>query len=272
MDDTILLNTDYKGKKLTDDDLVIVRVRLSSYMNKSLYLKDFTLKIDDAIFSPSTRYAKSLIDLGTSYDGSTLLKDFTSYIFIYEVPKKYENETAIFRYNDEGVITEIKLNPNVLVSESVSVEKSIGEEISFEKTLGDIVFKINDYELKNKFKIKYDYCVDENDCVESYEYLRPTLNTNFDKYILKLNVDYKDNSRLGLKTFYELFSRFGTISYKIGDKWYYQNSNFEEIKSNKTNTVKDIYIGVNSEISAASEIRLSFNIRESLYEYILNKK
>ena len=88
--------------------------------------------------------------------------------------------------------------------------------------------------------IKYNYCIKENDCVLSKEYIQPTINENFDKHVLKLNVNYLDKSNLQNKSFYEFFSKFGIIEYTIGDKTYSQRSNFEELRSKKINNKNNI--------------------------------
>ena len=103
----------------------------------------------------------------------------------------------------------------------------------------------------------------------SKEYIVPTINENFDKHILKLEVEYNDESDLNINKFYDFFLKFGIIEYKTDDKIYTQNTNFEELKSKKTDNKNNIYIGINSNISNAEHINLIFNIRNSKYTYII---
>lgn len=267
---TTILNTDYKGNKITDNYLIVVDCKIKSiYDSISLYLNDFSLKIGETIFKPSNKYSNLLVDLGISYKEEILPKEYTNYLFVYEIPEKYINSDMIFRYNNVGNIISIKLRPKSIVTSDVSVIEKIGEEISFNESLGEITFKINNYDIKDNFLIEYDYCIKENDCLKSKEYLKASIDKNFDKYILKLNVEYKKNSDLDVNTFYEFFSKFGSIHYNINGKWYIQGSNFEEIKSNKVFEKNISYIGVNSEITKADNIKLVFNIRNSNYEYVI---
>ena len=138
-----------------------------------------------------------------------------------------------------------------------------------EHTLSDIGFKINSYEIRDKFLIQYNYCIKEGDCVTSKEYLKASIDENFDKYILKLNVEYLNNSTLKLNDFYDFFAKFGNISYKIDNTWYLQSSKYEEIKSSKLSENNIVYIGVDSKIMNSRNIKLVFNVRGSRYEYIL---
>ena len=174
----------------------------------------------------------------------------------------------VFSYSGKGESLSIKLNPKSFVELDNQVSGKIGESISFSDTLGNIEFKINDYEIKNSFLINYNYCFND-DCVASKEYLKPSIDTNFDKTILKVNVDYSNNTNLNATDFYDFFEKFGSIYYSINDNWKVQISSFEKITSKKSNQGKKIYIGVNSEIASASKIKLVFNIRGTKYEYLI---
>ena len=270
VDETIILNTGYQGEKLTDNYLIVVNTNIkANFSSKSLYLNDFSLKIGEAIFKPTTKYSNSLVDLGNLYDESILPLEFTNYLFVYEIPEKYIASDMLFSYNNEGRSIDIKLNPKNVETNDFYVSKKINEEISFAESLGDIRFKINDYEIKDKFILEYNYCVKNNDCILSYEYIKASIDKNFDKYVLRLNVEYSANSDLNVSSFYKFFSKFGIIYYNINDTWYYQKGNFEEIKSSKVSDKNTVYIGINSEIINATSIKLVFNIRGSKYEYLL---
>lgn len=267
---SFFLNEDFNNQKITDNYLVIVEVSLqTNFRGVSLYLKDFSLEIEDAIFPVTNKYSDRFIDIGNVYNQEILPQDYTEYIFIFEIPQKYIESDLSFVYNNQGVKTKINLDPQNYISNKIIKLTQISDIMNFSDSLGDISFSIDSFEIKEKFLIKYNYCIKENDCVLSKEYIQPTINENFDKHILKLNVNYIDESNLQNKSFYEFFSKFGIIEYTIGDKTYSQRSNFEELKSKKINNKNNIYIGVNEKISIADSISLVFNIRNSKYVYIL---
>lgn len=269
VDNTIILNTDYKGNKLTDNYLIVVNTKIKSNINRnSLYLNDFNLKIGNTIFKPVLKYSNSLVDLGVVYNEEILSKEYTNYLFVYEIEEKYTNSDMVFSYNNMGNNIEIKLEPKNLINSNEVLNKNIGEEISFYKVLGDIKFKINSFDIKDKYILEYNYCIKENDCVKSIEYLKPSIDKNYDKYVLKLNVEYSDNSDLKLDDFYKFLSKFGSIYYKINNTWYIQNV-FEKITSTKISIKNTEYIGIKSDIAGADAIKLVFNIRGSKYEYLL---
>ena len=270
VDSTIILNTDYSGKKITNNNLIIVDARLkSTFMNTSLYLNDFSLNIEGTIFKPTKNYSNYLSDLGNLYEETILDTVDTNYLFVYEVPDKYMLSEMYFTYNDIGKSIPILLEPKNLELKEITQLKNISDEMSFSDTLGDIKFKINEYEIRDRFLIEYNYCINENDCLLSREYIKASIDKNYDKHVLKLNVEYFDNSNLKISNFYNFLSKFGNIQYKINNKWYIQMNGFEQIKSTRINKKNIEYIGINSNIMNATSIKLVFTIRGHKYEYIL---
>lgn len=265
---SILINTDFKGNEITDKYLVVVNVKLKSGFTNSLYTKDFSLRINNITFKPTNDYNRYLLDLGSIYNEQNLLNEFKDYLLVFEIPINYIDKEMTFRYSNKGEKNDIKLTPKKMETKEETNTFKLGDELVLD-TLQNIKFKIDEYEITDKYLIEYSYCPRDNDCIVSKEYLKGTLNTNFDKYILKLKIKYEDKSNLNMNSFYNLLSTFGEIKYKINDNWYTQNSEFEEIKSNKLIDKDNIYIGINSDINSASEIKFVFNIRGKVEEYIL---
>ncbi|MBR6690855.1 MAG: hypothetical protein IKL65_05935 [Bacilli bacterium] len=269
VNNTTMLNTDYQGHKITDNYLIVVNANVkSNRYNNSLYLNDFSLKIEDLKFKPTKKYYDSLLDLGNFYDEQTLSFEYTDYVFVYEIPEKYIESEMFFSYSSEGNVIDILIEPKEIINSEMSESKNMNEKLMFEGPLSGVEFNINNYELNNKFLIQYDYCINENDCISSKEYLRPSINENYDKAILKLNINYKSTSDLDINSFYKLLSKFGFVSYKIGDNWI-NTYKFEEIKSKRVSLKNDVYIGVNSNIMNAESIKIVFDVRGLRYEYIL---
>lgn len=267
---TLFLKEDFNGKKITNDYLVIAEVSMQSMVNgKSLYLADFSLNVGNAIYKPITKYNNRIMDIGTAYNEDVLTNEYTNYLLVFEIPTKYIESDLFLIYSDEGYVNKFKLNPVNFTSKEIKVSKKIGETISFEELLGDINFNITNYEIRDKFLIEYNYNVKKDEYFSSKEYLKPSIDQNFDKYLMMLEVKFSNNGKLNINSFYDFFSKFGSIYYKKQDKWYTQNSFFEEVKSKKVESKNKVYIGINSEISNATSIKLVFNIRDSRYEYIL---
>lgn len=265
---TYLLNTDYSGNKITDNYLVVVRAGLNSYMSSNVYLKDFGLRVGNVVLKPTTKYNKYLVDIGVSSDEFILSSEFNDYIFVYEIPESIKNQKMLFRCDYRGNDIEINLKPNNEFSKT-SKTSTIGEEAIFENNLGKVSFKITDYDIQEKYSFEYLYCINKDDCVNSLEYLKPSINENFDKAILKITVEYLNESTLDSKNFYDFFNMFGSIYYNVDGEWKIQNSKFENLSPLKVKTNNDVYIGINSEALRADSLKLVFNVRGTRYEYLL---
>lgn len=267
---TTLLNTDFRGNKITENYLLVVNVSLKSkYSNEKLYLSDFGLRIENYLFKPVKKYSDKLMDLGNLYQEETLDTEYSDYIFVFEIPEKYISSEMMFRYSSEGNIISVLLNPKTIdYKQDIIQTKKLLEPLNFEGLLSGIEFNINSYELKNSFLIKYNYCITDNDCILSKEYLKPTIDKNYDKVVLKMVVEYKNNGDLDVKSFYSLLSKFGTISYLVDNTWF-NIFEFEEIVSTRVAAKKNVYVGVNSNILSAESIKIVFDIRGEQYEYIL---
>ncbi len=265
---TTLLNTDFQGNKITENYLLIVDVNIKpKYSDQIIYLNDFSLRIENFLFKPVKKYYDELIDLGILYQEQILNIEYSDYLFVFEIPEKYISSDMMFRYNSEGNLISVSLEPKTINSEEIVLEKKVvSETLKFREPLNDIQFKVNDFEIEKYFLINYNYCIKEDDCILSKEYLKPTIDENYDKVVMRIDVDYVGNNDLGVKDFYSLLSNFGIISYKVDDVWI-NTYKFEEIVSKKVSSKNNVYIGVNSNILNADSIKLVFNIRGQKYEY-----
>ena len=269
VNNTYLLNANYEGIRITNNYLVVVDVKLNSFNNsKSLFSQDFTLKIGNAKIFPTRKYYDYLKDIGSEYNNTILSSDYQNYIFAYEISPKYITSDMYLRYTYQGQPFDVKLNPKNLIYGNKTVEAKIEDTIDFTDSLGDIKFKVKNYEIDDYYKINYNYCLNTNNCFDSIEYLRPSINEDYDKTIIKLDIEYEDNSKLALYSFYNLLNNFGDIYYKKDNEWKIQSEGFEQIISKKG---KDMYcyIGIDEEIKEAESIKFIFNIRGIKYEYLL---
>ena len=261
IDDSYIINKNYKGNDI--NNLIVVNISMLSYSSKSINTDDFSLIIEGVTFKPTIKYSNDLIDIGITYVGSELSNTYTNYLIIFDVPEKYLKSKIVLRYSDIKGNTNISLNPAEYKSESKNISYKLGDKADLKNGLGDIQFEVTEFDIQKSFPIYYDYC--RNDyCKSSIEYLKPSIDQNFDKVIARFKVNFTNNSDIKLSSFYDLINKFGIFMYD--DKVQY--SYFEEIKSTKKNTGY-IYIGVNSEALTANSIKLMFYIRNTKVEYVL---
>ena len=122
------------------------------------------------------------------------------YLLVYEIPAKSSVSKMKVGFRDTGnnKTTYISLNLTRFNEKKETLKYSMGQTIDFkDSTLGNSKLKINSYEIKNKFTLKYTYCTPKNRCVKSVEYLTPNIfNSNYNKSLLKLDASLKLDSNL----------------------------------------------------------------------------
>ena len=267
VENSYIVNESFEGNKITDNYLVVVNAKVKlNYEDSTVFFRDFNLSIKNAVYTPTTIYNKYLIDLGTGFNEKNVSLEYANYLFVYEIPQKSINSKMIFTYNDGDKITQIKLNPIGADSSENVILKQIGDELAFDDKLKGISFKINEIDIQDRFTLKYDYCINANDCINSKEYVKPSIDEDYDKTLIKLNLEYKNDSELKLSKFYNLLTNFGYIEYKLNDKTKTQ-SKVELVISTKTSEKNIVYLGVIKEIKNAQEINFVFNIRGKKYIY-----
>ena len=74
---------------------------------------------------------------------------------------------------------------------------------------------------------------------------------------------------LDTENLYYFLNSFGTIYYKIGDKWYNHKIDSKLVRPKMKTEQGIYYIEVNKDVEKASNIYFTFTIRNFTYEYVL---
>lgn len=263
VEESYLINTSYKGNTITDNYLVVLKLKIRINSNKNrLITGNFKLQVGDNSYITTNKYDKYLIDLGTVYNNDALTSEYSSYLLVYEIPKEDINESIKLIYLEEGKNVKVKLNP-IKYDDTCNNEYQLGENI---KLKDQDVININSYELQEIFTVGYDYCIKDK-CYNSIQYLVPTLDTNYDKVILKLigTANVKEDSLYS--NFNQLMANLVTIEYKIGDQT--KTTSITRITNLKKTQLNTYYYEVNKELMLADSIKLVFNTRKCKYSYVL---
>ena len=286
--DSFVLNSDSNGRELVITDgedagaIVAIRFQVKSYSNKVTFNTGLTnLRISGLSYAQDVDIAKQLSDIAEGYAGQELSDEFETYLIAFEVSDYQSRKAMTLKINDSTSFVDgeigaknvlVKLNPTDLRKENSNVfNKKIGETISFDDSiLGSSSLTINSIDINNKFKLDYEYCYGEGKCFTSFEYVTPTASGNYFKTLMRVNgnmsVDRNVNTSVyDLRSFLNLF---GTITYKINDDYISKQIDSENVKPNVSKT-DDIFIEIPYEVKDASEIYLSFKIRNQNYKYAL---
>lgn len=278
---TYLTNQDYSGNEITDNYLVVVELNIKTNSSKEIEFNTTRaeLKVGNHTFYHKNKYRNSLVDLGHVYDDSIISQtSFQKELLVYEIPKSLIHERMTFAYidtieaNKKGLnpkYISVKINPYNLDRKNKESKVKLNEINS----LNEIILKktniyLTNFEISEKFRLDYKYCY-ETDCHDSFEYILPSLNTNYPKALLKIEGISNMDKELGNKEIYDLYTiihYFGKIKYEIdGQTKYYIN--LKQIVPAKFDAKNVYYIEMPKEIMDADKINLIFDVRDKVYEY-----
>ena len=257
-----LLNTSNSGKKITDNYLVVISLNvMSDGIQNKLLTGDFKLLIDDNYYSVTNKYDKYLIDIGEVYNNNILNNEFKNYLLVYEIPNERINNSMKLVFYDSIGSVKVKINP--IKFQTDFKDYQLNEEITMD---GLASYVVNSYEINDLFTINYDYCI-KDICYNSIQYLVPSLDTNYDKTIIKLSGSIVKKDSDNYNSLKDIISGIGYIEYKIGDNIF--TSKMQVINNIKNTGDNSLYYEINKLVMEADSIKLVFNTRKYKYSYIL---
>lgn len=286
--DSFLLDSDALGNKLVQTEgeqastLVVVRFQASSYSVKKLNTGIFNLCIGDLSYSKNDIYGSYLDDLGTIYTNQKLTDVLKTYLAVFEVSNSQASRSMSLKVNDlysfvggkNGAKNNyVKLKPiDLRGTPKENESKKIGEKLYFTDSIfGTSSILVNEYEVNNKIRLNYKYCYLKDKCIDSYEYVTPTFTGTYFKTLLRisgeLNID-KNVNNTSVNNLRSFLNNFGVIHYKIDNTWHKMRINSNTVKPSIAKT-DDYFIEIPLEAKDASELYLTFEIRNQIYKYSL---
>ena len=278
--------TNMKSQIITKDKTyVLVEVHLKNNLSKEYILtrETFRLVVDNEMIFPTFTQGKNFIDLGEPYSTLTVKsgeeKDF---IVIFEIDEESKKEDYIFRIKNytrkniteiESPYKDIIIRPKNLDNDKNVETLNLSADIHFDKTiLEDTSLYISKYQIEEKFKEDYIYCVEDN-CKEGVYVVTPQMSDKGDLLLLKLDTTIKvdEDAKINkyIKTPSDLLEYYGILKYTTYGNVNTISINTVDIKYNEN---KYAYIEVPFEIVNASKIELIFNVRGLKYTVNLINK
>lgn len=276
IEDSYVTKSDYRENIINKDySFVVARIKVRTIydVKKVLETGKIALNINDHNLYPITDYMTEFKDLGNYYNKQYIENKFSNYILIYKIPNSYVNDKMTIKYYD-SFLNNIKtrLSPINLNDKKDELVYNVGESIEFENSiLNNSNIKINSYEISNNFKSEYNFCLNGT-CNVSYEYIKPILNTNYEKTLLKLTGNFNLDETLNITkiaNMYEFIKEFGSVSYVIDGTRKIISSELIEVLPIKSTNREITYLELPKEIENSSEIYLHFNVRNREYVYKL---
>lgn len=277
-----LLNQDSMGEEIEDSSkyLLVVELNVKNNAMKPAQLKtgNLGLNINGINYYHQEKYESMVVDLGYIYKDQEIdNKGFVNYLLVYEIPANRINSKFKLGLHNTGTnkIAYVRLKPtNISAAENHYKEYALGDTLSFEgTTLGKTTMKIDSFELRNKFTLRYKYCSTRlKECYDSVEYLTPTqYNTSFEKSLLRLDMDFSFDENFKSNTItniYELMKTYMVIEYEIDGVKKAQKVFLGKVTSKRA-AKNSYYIEVYQDMKLADKITLVFNVRNNVYRYSL---
>lgn len=262
----------YKNTVIDNNNTyVIVGINLQTPYTSETYFKtgSIALVLGTHYYYPVNSYNDIMSDFGVPYTKQKLSNTFTPYVLIYQIPNSINNYKMHLEYTNTKK-NKIKIKPINLDESRKPINYILGDTIDLKDSIlknGSLTIK--SYDIKQKYALNYNYCITDNDCINSIEYIVPSVSGNYDKAILKLtgNISYDDNSHISSKNLYKFINLYGNITYKLGDQLKNNKVILNNIVPSDVKINNDYYIEVDKEILDANEIYLNLNIRNMKYVY-----
>ncbi len=272
--ESYLTQKDYKNSKIVDDKyLLVVPIKIkTNSIKEKLNIARFELVISDHKFYHTTKYKEKLVDLGNTYNDNILDTNFSDYILVFEVPLNYKNKKMYLQYRDESDKTlKFEIKKDNLDEIKNTFTNNLGEVVNFNNELiEEGTLKINSIEIADKFKVDYKFCLSNDECYNSYEYIIPNYKSNYDKTILKLDGKINlEKSKMNINDLYDLISDYTTLIYTINGETKTQNVAFARVLPQRTKLNNVYYIEVLDEVKNAESISLRITLRDNVYLYKL---
>lgn len=276
--ETYLTKTDYKGNVIDPNySFLIVKANIRSFssIGSVFSIGRIALNINDNNIYHTTDYKTEFSDLGIYYNDELIYNSFSTHLLVYKIPNSYVDDKMMIKYFDNNHKTiRIKISPKKIDEDVNETTHVFNEKTSFNNSiLKKSNLTIENSELNKEFNVSYNYCVNTNECLLSTEIIKPILNTNYDKALIKIKGLLEIDNSLSIvkpSKLFEFIEKYGTITYKIGEQQY-NISSLTQVIPNKINNSNTIYLEVPSNIMDANEIKLKIRIRNNVYVYNLTQ-
>jgi len=282
INDCYITTEDNFGNKVTEDGKTLVIVNLNAKtrvegVTATLPTYRMAVLLNGVHYYPVIKYRDKISDLGVTYENQDITNTATNYLLTYEVPTGDLNKSPEFNYvlgynfgkTIEPNIIHVSLGYNNIDGTYKTNEYALEKEANLKDSVAsDINITINKADINAFFENDYSSCYNKI-CFPSKEYLRAELNTNYDKALLKLSINYSTNQEISnLKSFSDLLKYYGKIEYQIGDKDYYE-SNLTMITPKYNEDQNTYYVEVKKEIINADKIYFILDIRNYTYKFTI---
>lgn len=264
---------DYRGNKILDKTKLVI-IDLDIKNNYDVMQKIDTVMTELVVgkkhFKPTSKYNKKIDDIGTVYTEQFITKEFSNYIFAYEVPLDLNLDKAKFVYSeqvykDNGIITKqykVELEPYDLDRKETIVNLNLNDEVDLSNTvLKKGKLKFEKLETSYMKTIYYNFCLNKDECYPSVELLLPNILTNYTRGILEVKGTLTTDKEENLYDFIKKYSRI-TFGKDTGTKIF---DEYKLVAPKKVKLNSTYFIEIPEEALILLDARMEIAIRDKVF-------
>lgn len=266
-----------------DKKYVLIKIKANNKTttNYNLYRETFRLELNNTMLIPTFGLDNKFIDVGKTYSPFEIKSGETKeFIIVFELDNSVNQSEFILKIKnyDYGNFTtlESEYKDINIVPKYIDHDEDYGKlylpiRLNLEETmLGKTNIVLNSYEIATTFKEKYEYCIEENNCMINTYIVKPISTGKGNLSVLKLRGTLDLDKDLYMNKYItnlgDLLSYFGKISYRYRGK--YKTASITKIPT-KLKTDEYSYVEVPSELAEANKIEIILTIRGIKYTLVL---
>lgn len=266
-----------------DKKYVLIKIKANNKTttNYNLYRETFRLELNNTMLIPTFGLDNKFIDVGKTYSPFEIKSGETKeFIIVFELDNSVNQSEFILKIKnyDYGNFTtlESEYKDINIVPKYIDHDEDYGKlylpiRLNLEETmLGKTNIVLNSYEIATTYKEKYEYCIEENNCMINTYIVKPISTGKGNLSVLKLRGTLDLDEDLYMNKYItnlgDLLSYFGKISYRYRGK--YKTASITKIPT-KLKTDEYSYVEVPSELAEANKIEIILTIRGIKYTLVL---
>lgn len=266
-----------------DKKYVLIKIKANNKTttNYNLYRETFRLELNNTMLIPTFGLDNKFIDVGKTYSPFEIKSGETKeFIIVFELDNSVNQSEFILKIKnyDYGNFTtlESEYKDINIVPKYIDHDEDYGKlylpiRLNLEETMLDKTnIVLNSYEIATTYKEKYEYCIEENNCMINTYIVKPISTGKGNLSVLKLRGTLDLDEDLYMNKYItnlgDLLSYFGKISYRYRGK--YKTASITKIPT-KLKTDEYSYVEVPSELAEANKIEIILTIRGIKYTLVL---
>lgn len=266
-----------------DKKYVLIKIKANNKTttNYNLYRETFRLELNNTMLIPTFGLDNKFIDVGKTYSPFEIKSGETKeFIIVFELDNSVNQSEFILKIKNydygnfttlESEYKDINIVPKYIDHDDDYGKLYLPIRLNLEETmLGKTNIVLNSYEIATTFKEKYEYCIEENNCMINTYIVKPISTGKGNLSVLKLRGTLDLDEDLYMNKYItnlgDLLSYFGKISYRYRGK--YKTASITKIPT-KLKTDEYSYVEVPSELAEANKIEIILTIRGIKYTLVL---